>query len=92
MCVVHGDCPTGADYFADQWARDNDFGDFIEAHPALWETYGRSAGPRRNQNMVNSGVEMCLAFIKNESRGATDCLDRAIVAHIPTKVWRQDYP
>jgi hypothetical protein len=34
MIVVHGDCPTGADAIAKQWARSNDR--IQEPHPADW--------------------------------------------------------
>jgi hypothetical protein len=68
--IVHGDCPTGADKMADEWA-DCQPDIRVERYPADWETYGRSAGPRRNKKMVNLGADVCLAFIKNNSRGAS---------------------
>ncbi|MFJ5886808.1 DUF2493 domain-containing protein [Streptomyces californicus] len=85
ITIVHGDCPRGADAIADDWARK--YGTTIERHPANWGTHGRGAGPRRNTHMVGLGADVCLAFIKNGSRGATGCADLAEAAGIPTTRW-----
>lgn len=81
LVVVHGDCPTGADSFARQWARTR--GVPMEAYPARWERYGKVAGPKRNQRMVDLGADVCLAFPLGASRGTRDCMRRAVVAGIP---------
>lgn len=83
ITVVHGACPRGADAIADRLARRA--GWTVEAHPAAWDTHGRSAGPQRNQAMVELGADITLAFILDSSRGASDCADRAERAGIPTK-------
>lgn len=57
----------------------------LEAHPAEWAKHGSRAGPIRNSNMVDLGADLCLAFIKNKSRGATDTADKAEAAGIPTR-------
>jgi hypothetical protein len=69
VIIVHGCCQTGADQMAHEWARG--YGATIEAHPANWVKHGRSAGPRRNAEMVNLGADIVLAFIKDGSRGAS---------------------
>lgn len=83
ITVVHGACPTGADHMAHEWARG--FGATIDAHPANWVTYGKAAGPRRNARMVALGADVCLAFIRNGSRGASHTAALAEQAGIPVR-------
>ena len=82
--IVHGDCPTGADNIADHMA--NELGITVERHPANWALYGKSAGPLRNQEMVDLGADICLAFPLPESRGTWDCIRRARAAGIPVMI------
>lgn len=43
-------------------------------------TYCPSAGHYRNQDMVDLGADVVLAFQRNGSRGTQDCIDRALAA------------
>lgn len=81
--VVHGHCPTGADAIADHVARS--WGCEVERHPADWKTHGKRAGFVRNAEMVATAPDLCLAFIKNGSRGASMTADIAERAGIPTE-------
>lgn len=95
--VVHGDCPTGADKEAASWVRwaVEDEGYYVEAetYPADWNgPLKKGAGPARNAEMVNLGADICLAFIHNESPGATHCAKLAEKAGIKTRIFRSETP
>jgi SLOG family YspA-like protein len=79
--LVHGDA-RGADRIAAAiWRR---WGLPVESHPADWSV-GRAAGVIRNRRMVGLGADVCLAFIRDHSRGATHCAEAAENAGIPTR-------
>lgn len=87
--VVHGGA-RGADYLAGVAAKRQGFE--VEVHPVTdedWTRYGRKAGHLRNAGMVLAGADICLAFIRNESAGATGCASMARNAGIPTHYWRE---
>ena len=78
--IVHGDCPTGADRIAAEFAEKYDIA--VEAYPADWEKHGRAAGPIRNNEMVDRTAAVCLAFPKPNSRGTKHCMESAAKAGI----------
>ncbi|MFE6127502.1 SLOG family protein [Streptomyces sp. NPDC056437] len=90
VLVVHGACPSGADWHADhyaRWLRGRGCSVDVEPHPANWSLNGKAAGFIRNQLMVNLGADICLAFIKNGSRGASHTARLAEEAGIKTRRW-----
>ena len=68
--IVHGGA-RGADKIASDWV--NEVTDSMireEVHPYP-KGLGQKGGPIRNREMVNAGADLCLAFIKGNSPGAT---------------------
>jgi hypothetical protein len=82
--VVHGTA-KGADSIADAAARALRYR--VERHPANWQINGKRAGFIRNAHMVNLGADICLAFIRNGSRGASHTAALAEQAGIETRRW-----
>jgi hypothetical protein len=64
----------------------------IEEHLPQWWSNGvfySGAGRYRNQKMVDLGADLCLAFIKDHSRGASHCAQAAEDAGIPVRIFRE---
>ena len=85
MIVVHGGA-RGADTLAGEWVKKMQtlgYQVVAEVHPADWDRHGKSAGAIRNQEMVDAGADVCLAFPEGESRGTRHCMKAAERAGIP---------
>jgi hypothetical protein len=52
ICIIHG-AARGADTLAGEWATTRNI--LVEAYPADWNKYGKSAGPIRNRQMLVEG-------------------------------------
>ncbi|MEV5913340.1 SLOG family protein [Streptomyces chartreusis] len=85
VLLIHGACPRGADAIADAFARE--IGMSIRRHPADWDSHGKRAGFLRNAQMVSAGADLCLAFIKGGSPGASMTANLAKKAGIPTEIF-----
>jgi len=88
ITVVHGGA-TGADTLADEEAKK--LGYLTEPYPITKEEWrpphlhgalDRMAGPRRNAQMIATGIDLCLAFPQGESRGTRGCMKLAEAAAI----------
>ena len=88
VTLVSGHCPNGVDMLAENIAKK--FCWDLELHPADWNKYGKSAGFKRNQEMVDLGANVVLAFIRNESNGASHTANAAINAGLYTRIFRTE--
>ena len=76
--IIHGGA-TGADSLADEWAHDYNIP--VECYEADWKRWGNSAGPIRNQQMIDEGKpDLVIAF--PGGRGTADMVRRAREAGI----------
>lgn len=103
--LVSGACPTGADAMAEKaWEKlgmtverhpanwddcDPDICDPAHRRTRNGKSYCPRAGFTRNRDMVRLGADICLAFIRNESKGATMTAQLAQQAGITTLIFRE---
>jgi hypothetical protein len=83
--IRHGDA-KGADTLAGEYAM-YDLGIDVDAVPANWDKYGKSAGRVRNADMA-TGAGMLIAFWDGRSRGTKHMIDIAMAQGIETHVYR----
>ncbi len=80
MRVISG-AARGADRMAAEWAARN--GVPCDEYPADWDRYGRSAGYRRNEQMLTEGQpQLVVAFPQGESRGTRMMMQIASQARV----------
>lgn len=80
MRVIAG-AARGADTLAAQWAASRNIP--CDEYPADWERYGKSAGYRRNEQMLNEGnPHLVVAFPQGEARGTRMMMDIAAKASV----------
>lgn len=79
VLLIHGGA-SGADDLAGQWAKLT--GIPQKPYPADWKIEGKSAGPKRNQRMLDDGKpHMVIAF--PGGAGTADMIRRAKKAKVP---------
>lgn len=76
---------AGADTLAERYADAMGIEKLI--FPAEWTKYGRSAGIRRNQDIVDN-ADAVIAFVAADSRGTLDTIRKAKTKGIPVHIVR----
>lgn len=90
VTVVHGGA-KGADSLAGEAMRDYSWVT-VEVHPADWDRYGKSAGYRRNAEMIALNPDVVLAFKKlgSGNKGTQHTIDIANKAGVPViEYWEE---
>jgi hypothetical protein len=83
ITVINGGA-KGVDITSTAFAMDAGFQYVI--YPADWKTHGRAAGPIRNKQMVDSGIDAAVIFWDQKSRGTGHMLRLLEEAQIPRVV------
>jgi hypothetical protein len=81
IVLVSGACPRGADAIAEAAGASSAARSSATLPSGIG--YGRSAGFRRNAEIVRLGASVCVAFIRDGSRGASHTAQLAEQAGIP---------
>lgn len=82
IIIVSGGC-RGADIIGERYAEENGFE--IERYPALWEKYGKSAGPKHNEIMAEV-CDYAICFWDGKSRGTKSMIEYAKKIGKPIKI------
>ena len=82
IIIVSGGA-SGADALGERYARENGFK--VEKYPADWKTYGRSAGPKRNEQMAQI-CDCVICFWDLKSRGTKSMIQSAKKRGKPVRV------
>lgn len=85
LTIIEG-CARGADQMAEDWAVRHRVP--VKHHPAKWDLYGKSAGPRRNEEMLREKPDLVVAFHENldQSRGTAHMVRIALARGVDVSV------
>ena len=86
IIIVSGGA-RGADALGERYAKENRFE--IERYLADWDTYGKSAGPKRNEKMAQVS-DYVICFWDGKSRGTKSMIEYAKKYKKPIRVKRID--
>lgn len=82
--IIEGEA-RGADLMARRYAEER--GIVVSAFPAQWSTYGNSAGPIRNKQMLVEGKpELVVAFRGPNSRGTQNMINQSLKAGVEVRI------
>lgn len=74
----------GADSLAEEYAKQKEF--TIVVYKAMWDLHGKSAGPKRNIQIVDDADEI-IAFWDGKSKGTRHSINLAKAAKKPVHVY-----
>lgn len=83
ITLFTGKC-DGADTIGEKFMKD--WGCKIIPFPANWKKYGKSAGPRRNENMA-CNADMLIVFWDGISSGSKDMINKAFKYKVETHIF-----
>lgn len=85
--IILSGCAHGADTLGERYAHER--GLSIEKHPADWDKYGRSAGPKRNAEMA-ACADALIAFPKlgEANNGTKNMINEAQLRGLQVRVIR----
>jgi hypothetical protein len=81
--IIHGNA-KGADRIAGEIAEG--YGMDVEFYPAMWNLYGRAAGPKRNAKMLEKGRPEYIVYYHADlasSKGTRNMVNQAREAGLP---------
>ena len=84
IVVLSGHC-RGVDLMGEAYAKTKGY--TVELHPADWQRYGRSAGPKRNKEMA-AAAHALIAIWDGQSRGTKNMIDEARAAGLLIRVYQ----
>ncbi|MBE6781982.1 MAG: DUF2493 domain-containing protein [Ruminococcaceae bacterium] len=82
LIIVSGGA-RGTDSLGERYAKETGFE--TELHPADWDTYGKSAGPKRNYEMAQV-ADFIICFWDGKSRGTKTMIEFAKELNKPLKI------
>lgn len=84
--MVNGDAKGADDLCRVMWLH---AGGRVELYPPDYRMLGNNAPLIRNEEMISSGPELCLAFSRARSNGTAYTIGKALESNIPTFVFTQ---
>jgi len=82
VMIISG-CAIGADTLGEKYAIEKNY--YLDKHPAYWDKYGKSAGYRRNKEMVDV-ASAAICFWDGKSKGTKHTIDLCKEKGIPCKI------
>ncbi len=81
--IIISGMARGADSLGEKYAKEKGYE--VSYFPAKWNTYGRSAGYKRNIEMAQN-ADAVVAFWDGQSRGTKHMIDTASAYELPVRV------